>query len=440
MQVATFLHVDEAIQLAEKEKLAEQALSKHSVWLRGWVYRKRELKEKIFLVLRDVTGILQCVVLTDSEAWDNAQKLTIESSFEVKGKLKKDKRAPNGYELQVEQINIISIAEDFPIRKYQSTELLLDYRHLWLRSRKMTAILKIRHTVFQAIREFFISKGYYEFHAPIIVPRIAEEGPTLFEVKYFDKKAYLTQTWQLYAEAAIFALEKIFTIAPSFRAEKSRTPRHLTEYWHTEVEAAWLGLDEIMDVAEEMVKHVIARVLEKHKQELALLQRDTAELETALQKKWKRITYDEALKLLEQHGMKVKWGKDLRTLEIEKLTSLFDTPVFVTHFPKEIMAFYKPASKENPKVALCFDLLVRNVGELIGGSERDNDIEAMKKALKKAGENLDAYQFYFDTRRYGAVKHSGFGLGTERLIMWLCGLQHIRDAIAFPRTINRFYP
>ena len=419
------------------------ALKQNEARLRGWVYRKRDLKDKVFIVLRDVSGILQCVIKKDKvkkKVWEDAVKATIESSIEVFGTLHKDERAPNGYELQVDEFHIIGLAEEFPIGKYQSPELLLDNRHLWVRSRKMIAIFKVRHTVFKAIREFFYSKDFYEFHTPTIVPRVAEEGPTLFEVKYFDKKAYLTQTWQLYAEAAIPALEKIFTIAPSFRAEKSRTRRHLTEYWHTEAEMAWFDLDKTIALVEQLVKYVIKQVLSKNKPELEFLNANMGELKNALNKKWKRITYDEALKLLAKHGLKIKWGKDLRTVEEEKLASLFDVPVFVTHYPKDIMAFYKPRDSKNSKVALCFDLLVKHVGELVGGSERDPSIKEMEKALKTSGQNVDDYKFYFDTRRYGNVPHSGFGLGTERLIMWLCNLDHIRDAIAFPRLLNRFEP
>ena len=421
----------------------EEAMKKNgNVAIRGWVYRERKSNKFVFIILRDHTDIIQCVVKKDNvsdELWKKAEKITIESSVEIFGKIKKDKRAPTGYEIDVDKMNIIQIAEPFPITKDKSTEYLLEKRHLWLRSRKMIAVMKVRDTVFNSIREFFRKKGFYEFHAPIIVPRIAEEGPTLFEVKYFDKKAYLTQTWQLYAEAAIFALEKIFTIAPSFRAEKSKTPRHLTEYWHTEVEAAWYKLDDIMDIAEDLVKYVIKNVIKKNKKEIEYLKSDINYFKRIVNKKWKRMTYDEALKILNKY-MKVEYGKDLRTIEEAKLTSLFDTPIFVTRYPKDIMAFYKPRDPKNPKVALCFDLLVKNVGELIGGSERDLSIEEMKKSLKKSGEKLDAYEFYFDTRRYGSVPHSGFGLGTERLIMWICNLDHIRDAIPFPRTINRYEP
>ncbi|MEM4214876.1 MAG: asparagine--tRNA ligase [Candidatus Pacearchaeota archaeon] len=436
--------------MATKEKRfisIQEALNKKKglVALRGWVYREAKLKDKIFIVLRDSSNIIQCVIKKDmiSEAeWKDASKLLIESSVELEGSLRKDERAPTGYEVDVSKIRIVSYAEPFPITKDINEELLLDRRHLWLRSRKITSILKIRSTIFDAIHEFFRNEGFYEFQSPIIIPGGAEEGPTLFEVKYYDKKAYLAQTWQLYAEAAIFALEKIYTIAPSFRAEKSKTAKHLTEFWHAEMEVAWIGLDELIDYAERLIKHIVKKVLERNKEELKILGRDIKKLEPTLKKRFPRITYDEALKLLKEKAkMEVPWGKDLRTIEEQKLMSFFDTPLFVTHYPKEIMAFYKPRDPKNPKVALCFDLLSpEQPAELMGGSVRDLDIEELKRSLKSKGEKIENYSFYFDTRRYGSVPHAGFGMGVERVVKWICGLDTIKDAIAFPRTPDRFKP
>ncbi|PJE81030.1 asparagine--tRNA ligase [Candidatus Pacearchaeota archaeon CG10_big_fil_rev_8_21_14_0_10_32_42] len=306
----------------------------------------------------------------------------------------------------------------------------------------MTAILKIRSTVFGAIHEYFREQGFYEFQSPIIIPGGAEDGPTMFEVDYFGKKMYLCQTWQLYAEAAIYSLEKIYCIAPSFRAEKSKTSRHLTEFWHTEMEVAWANLDELMEYAEEMIKYVLKKVLEKNKKELEILERDVKKLEPSLNKKFPRLTYDEVLKILkDKKKIKINWGKDLRTIEEEKFMEIYDTPVFVTHYPKDVVAFYKPRDSKNPKTARCFDLLgPEGNGELIGGSERDTDIEELKRSLKEKGEKLEDYQYYFDIHSYGAVPHGGFGLGTERLIKWICGLDTIKDAIAFPRTMTRWKP
>lgn len=424
----------------------QQAIEKKKgeVAVRGWVYRERGSNQFKFIVLRDSTNVIQCIIPKDKfdKQWAEIDKLQIEASLEIEGDLKEEPRAPTGFEIHATKVKIVGESKDFPINKNLNEELLGDRRHLWIRSRKMTAILKIRSTVTGALHEYFRSQGFYEFQSPILIPGGAEDGPTMFEVKYFKDKMYLAQTWQLYAESAIYALEKIYCIAPSFRAEKSKTSRHLTEYWHTEMEVAWADLDELMNYAEGMVKYVLKSVLENNTKELELLGRDSGKLMPALKKKFPRITYDNALQMLkEKKKVSVPWGKDLRTIEEEELMELYDTPVFVTHYPKEIMAFYKPKDKQNPKLARCFDMLgPEGNGELIGGSERDTDIEELKKALKEKGEKLEDYQYYFDVHSYGVVPHGGFGLGTERLIKWICGLDTIKDAIAFPRTINRKAP
>ncbi len=414
------------------------------VAVRGWVFRERGSNKFKFLILRDVTNTIQCILPHEKfeKQWGEIDKIQVETSVEIFGSIKKDSRAPTGYEIQVSKINIIGLSDKFPINKSLNEELLGDRRHLWLRSRKMISIMKIRSTVTGALHEYFRSKGFYEFQSPVIIPGGAEEGPTMFEINYFKKKMYLAQTWQLYAESAIYSLEKIYCIAPSFRAEKSKTSRHLTEYWHTEMEIAWANLDEIMDYAEEMTKYVLKKVLEKNKEELEFLGRDIKKLGPALKKKFPRVTYDEVLKILkDKKKMKVSWGKDLRTIEEEKFMELYDTPVFVTNYPKEVMAFYKPRDPKNPKTARCFDMLGPEAnGELIGGSERDINIEELKKSLKSKGEKLEDYSHYFDIHSYGAVPHGGYGLGTERLIKWICGLDTIKDAIAFPRTMTRTSP
>jgi len=428
-----FISIDEAI---------KKGMGKVS--LRGWVYRERGSNQLKFIVLRDSTEIVQCVIDKDKiseKEWKDANKLLIESSVEIEGTIAKEKRAPTGYEVKVSKLKIIHFAEKYPITKDQSVEVLADYRHLWIRSRKMTAIMKIRSTVFGAIHEYFRKNMYYEFQSPIIIPGGAEEGPTLFEIKYFNEKMYLTQTWQLYAEAAMFGLEKIYTIAPSFRAEKSKTSRHLTEYWHAEVEATWINLYELMDLCEGLIKHVIKKVLKENKKELKLLERDIKILEPVLKKKFPRINYSEAIEILKKKGMKVEWGKDLRTIEEEKLMSDYNTPMFVTHYPKDAMAFYKPRDPKDPRVAVCFDLIApENNGELAGGSERDMDLNELVDTLKKKGEKIEDYSHYLDTRRYGSVPHSGFGMGVERLVKWICGLDNVKDAIGFPRTMTRFKP
>ena len=432
--------------MTEKFISIEEAMKKGKgkVAVRGWIHRERGSNELKFLVLRDASDTIQCVLKKENfkKQWNDIDKLQVEASVEIEGAIKEDKRAPTGYEILAEKVNIVGLSDSFPINKDLNEELLGDRRHLWLRSRKMNAILKIRSTVTGALHEYFRSKGFYEFQSPIIIPGGAEDGPTMFEVKYFDRKMYLAQTWQLYAEAAMYSLEKIYCVAPSFRAEKSKTSRHLTEYWHTEMEVAWADLDELMDYAEEMIKHVIKRVLEKNKKEFEILERDWKKLEPSLKKKFPRITYEQVLKILkEKKKVSIPFGKDLRTIEEEKFMEDHDTPVFVTNYPKEIMAFYKPRDPKNPKTALCFDMLgPENNHELIGGSERDTNIEELKKSLKAKGEKLEDYSYYFDIHSYGAVPHGGFGLGTERLIKWICGLETIKDAIAFPRTMTRYSP
>ena len=432
--------------MKEKFILISEAIKKGKgeVAVRGWIYRERGSNEFKFLVLRDSSDVIQCILRKEKfkKQWEEIDKLQVESSVEIEGTIRPDSRAPTGYEIDANKIIIVGLSDKFPINKSLNEELLGDRRHLWLRSRKMNAILKVRSTVFGAIHEYFRNKSFYEFQSPIIVPGGAEDGPTMFSLDYFGKPAYLTQTWQLYAEAAMFSLEKIYCIAPSFRAEKSNTSRHLTEYWHTEMEVAWANLDDIINYCDELIKHVLKRVLERNKPELEILERDVKKLEPSLNKKFPRITYDDALKLLkEKHKIKVNWGKDLRTIEEEKLMESYNTPVFVTHYPKDAMAFYKPRDPKNPKTARCFDLLgPEGTGELVGGSERDTDIEELKKSLLSKGEKLKDYEFFFDTRRYGSIPHAGFGMGTERLIRWICGLENIKDAIAFPRTPSRYTP
>lgn len=420
------------------------ALKKGSgkVSIRGWIYRERKQKDKIFLVIRDSSDIIQCVVSRDSKkVWQDADKILIESSVELSGDIRKDKRAPTEYEIDVKELNVINFAEPYPITRDQGTEFLLDKRHLWLRSRKLVAVMKIRSTVMGAVHEFFRDRGYYEFDAPIFTPIACEGGSTLFPVKYFKDTVYLTQSWQLYAEAAVFALEKIYNAAPTFRAERSKTSRHLTEFWMAEMEAAWMDLDEVTEVAKQEVAFIVQQVLKKNRKELKILGRDVKKLEKA-KLPFKTITYTEALKILkEKEGLNIPWGKDLRTIEEDRLMKHFDKPIVVTHYPKSIMAFYKPVDKKDPRTALCFDMLApEGYGELIGGSQRSTDVKELIDSLKKEGEDPKKYGWYLDLRRYGSVPHSGYGLGVERLVAWVCGLDNIKDAIAFPRTLLRKSP
>ena len=424
----------------------KEAMNKGSgkVAVRGWVYRERGSNVIKFIVLRDSSNIIQCVLeknkFSENE-WKNIDKISIESSLEIEGEIVKDERAPTGYEIKVGKINIIQIADKFPITKDNSSEFLLDVRHLALRSRNLTAVMKIRSTVMKAFRDFYDKRSYYELAPPILTPNACEGGATLFEVKYYKDKVYLTQSWQLYAEAAIFALEKIFCISPCFRAEKSRTSRHLSEFWMAEMEATWMELGELTKSAGECVEYIVQEVVINNEEELKLLGQDVEKLKK-IKMPFPKITYTEALKLLkEKEGVNIPWGKDLRTVEEDLITKHFDKPVIIINYPKEIMAFYKPKDPKDTKTALCFDMLAPGgYGEIIGGSQRDTNIEELKKALKAQGEKIENYEWYLDTRRYGSVPHSGYGLGVERIVSWICKLDNIKDAIPFPRTMVRWKP
>ena len=432
--------------MESKYTTIEEALKKQmtQVNLRGWIYRERKSNKFVFIVLRDESDIIQCVISKNKneEQFEIAEKLTIESSVKISGELKKDERAPSGFEVSVSNLEIVQIAEPFPITEHQSTELLYDQRHLWLRSRKLNAVLKIRHTIVGAIHKFFRDHGYYEFDAPIFQPIMSEGGSTLFEVKYFEDKVYLSQSWQLYAEAGIFSLGKIYNMGPTFRAEKSKTSRHLAEFWMAEMEAAWMKLDELTEVAKDEIRFIVLEVLKENRKELEILKRDIALLENYAKVEYPTIKYAEALEILnEKYQMNVPWGKDLRTVEEAKIADHFKVPVVVTHYPTEIMGFYKPPSNENPEEALCFDMLApEGYCEIIGGSERSLLVENMMERLKAEGEDPKTYDWYFDLRRYGSVPHSGYGLGVERVISWICGLDNIKDAIPFPRTMLRKTP
>ena len=418
---------------------------KGNVKIRGWVYRERGSSQLKFIVLRDESNIIQCVIKREElgEKFDLADKLQIEASLEIDGEIYEDKRAPTGFEVLVKNFNIVGESDQFPIQKDQSPEFLLDKRHLWLRSRKMTSMLKIRSTVFSAIHEYFRNHNFYEYHSPILQSVQCEGGSTLFTVDYYGKKGvFLGQTWQLYAEPAIFSLERVYTLSPSFRAEKSKTSRHLSEYWHAEMEMAWASFEDIINHGEALLKHIVAKVLKENKEELKILERDITKLEPTVNKKFPRITYSEAIEILDKKcKMKVSWGKDLRTIEEDKLSELYDTPIAVTNYPKAVKAFYMKEASDNPKVVHGVDFIApEHYGEIIGGSERESDINKIIKRLEQDGENPKEYEFYLDTRRFGSVPHGGFGMGVERVISWICGLDNIKDAIPFPRTMLRYRP
>lgn len=413
--------------------------------IRGWLLNKRSSGGIHFLLVRDGTGIVQCTIKKGrvlDEKFEEAKKLTQESSLELVGVVKEDPRAPGGYEVQVEDINIVHLAEEsFPIaKKYHGPEFLLDNRHLWIRNQRMQKILHIRAKFLEAAREWFRLNGYTEFHSPILITAACEGGSTLFNVKYFEDNAYLSQSWQLYAEAAISSLGKIYTIAPSFRAERSRTRRHLTEYWHLEVEAPWCNLDCVMKVQEEMLTYVLNVLCEDVPRELEALGRQPEELKRMMPP-FGRVPYDEVVDILAKKGVQFKWGADLSWIEEKRLTEGFDRPFFVTHFPKGVKAFYHKPDPKRPQVTLSADLLAsEGYGEITGGGQRIDNLNELLARIKEEKLNPKDYAWYIDLRRYGSVPHSGFGLGVERTIAWICKLDHIRDAIAFPRLINRVYP
>ncbi|HYM38933.1 MAG TPA: asparagine--tRNA ligase [Thermoplasmata archaeon] len=426
--------------------VAEVLHGKHSgasVELKGWIYRTRTIGGKAFVVLRDATGVVQVTIAKDAvspKAFAAAEKALIESSVIVRGTVVADKRAPGGWEVRATDFQVVHFAEKFPIQEDLSEEFLLDIRHLWVRSQKMTTIFRIRDSVFKAVHEYFRSQGFWEVSPPMITPAGSEGGSTLFELDYFGKKAYLTQSWQLYAEALVLAMEKIYYVGPSFRAEKSRTTRHLTEYWHAEMEQAWAGMAEVLTHAEGVISHVCQVVAEERPEDVVAMGR-TPEFLKAVTPPFEHLTYDEALKILKSKGIEIEWGKDLRTLEERALTEGKSKPIVVTHYPRVSQAFYKARDPQHPDLVLGFDVIAGDgVGEVVGGSERETDLEVIKKSLIEQGEDPKAYDWYLDSRRYGSVQHAGFGMGMERLIQWICKLEHIRDAVPFPRTPARASP
>ena len=411
--------------------------------LKGWIYRTRSVGGKVFVVLRDDTGILQATISKDAvpaDAFAAIAKALIESAVTVRGTVVEDKRAPGGFEIRATGVLVVHFAEKFPIQEDLSEEFLLDVRHLWVRSQRMTRIFRVRHATFAAVHEYFRDQGFWEVHPPMITPAGSEGGATLFEVEYFGRKAYLTQSWQLYAEALALAMSKVYYIGPSFRAEKSRTTRHLTEYWHAEMEQAWAGMDDVIKHAESVIAHACHRVAEACPGDVAALGRPPEVLK-AVRAPFERLTYDEALRILKARGMDLEWGKDLRTLEERALTEGKAQPIIVTHYPRVSQAFYKARDPTRPDLVLGFDVIGGDgVGEIVGGSERETDLETIRKSLVDQGEDPKAYGWYLDSRRYGSVPHAGFGMGMERLIQWICKLEHIRDAVPFPRTPARFAP
>ncbi|AFK51219.1 asparaginyl-tRNA synthetase [Thermogladius calderae 1633] len=414
------------------------------VCLRGWIYRRSVVGGKAFVRVRDSTGVIQVVVdeaVLGEELVKTLKDIGLEASVEACGTVTKQPRAPTGYEVVADSFRILGYSRDFPIKGGEGVEYLLDNRHLVIRSPKYTAIWKIKHTILDAGREWFKKDGWWEVTPPILTASACEGGATLFPVQYFEKQAYLSQSAQLYLEVMIFSLEKVWSLTPSFRAEQSRTRRHLAEYWHLEAEAAWYDMEDMMRVVENLVSHIVDRVLEERRRELDALGRNVDFLKTAVETPYPRVKYDEAIEILQKKGVDIKWGSDLGADEERLLTQEFDRPFFVTHFPKEVKSFYMKLDPEDPRVVLGFDLLApEGYGEVVGGSQREDDYDKLLQRIIENGYNVDDYKWYLDLRKYGTVVHSGFGLGIERLLMWIAGLDHIRDAIPFPRFRGRIYP
>ncbi len=425
------------------------------VEIRGWLFNKRSSGKIHFLIVRDGTGFVQCVVVKGEvreEVFNLYDKISMEDALIVIGTVREDKRAIGGYELQVKDIKVYSKCSDnYPIPKVRPENIpdvgkLYHYRHLWLRSRKQWAIMRIRSEIEKAIIDFFEDRGFVRFDPPIFTPASVEGTTTLFEVPYFDEnKVYLTQSGQLYMEAGAMALGKVYSFGPTFRAEKSKTRRHLTEFWMIEPEIAWATLDDIMDLAEDLIVYIVERVLENRRFELETLDRDIGKLER-IKKPFPRITYDDAAKIIEEEKLKGKkldfvYGEDFGGDEETVISERFDKPVIITRYPKKIKPFYMKLDPNNPEKVLCMDVLApEGYGEIIGGSQREDDYETLVGRIKEEGLPLEVYEWYLDLRRFGSVPHSGFGLGLERTVAWITGIKHVREAIPFARTIERFRP
>jgi len=414
------------------------------VTLQGWLYNKRSSGKLRFLLIRDGSETIQCVVFQGdvSEAsFQNADLITQESSCRITGKVKKDLRSPIGFEIQATALEIIQLAQDYPIsKKEHGVDFLMDHRHLWIRSSLQHAILRIRHEIIRAAREFFDLRDFVLIDTPIFTPNAAEGTTTLFSTDYFGTNAYLTQSGQLYGEAAAMAFGKIYCFGPTFRAEKSKTRRHLTEFWMIEPEVAFLDLQGDMKLAEEFVTHLVKSVLKNRLPELKKLERDITKLEK-IDTPFPRLHYDEAAEILKKSNADFTYGNDFGAADETVISEKFERPVIVHHYPTAIKAFYMKRDPENDFYALAMDMLApEGYGEIIGGSQREDDHDALLQRIREHKLPEDAFQWYLDLRKYGSVPHAGFGLGIERTVSWICGLKHLREAIPFPRLMQRIYP
>ncbi|MDN5338276.1 MAG: asparaginyl-tRNA synthetase [Thermotogaceae bacterium] len=416
------------------------------VEIRGWLYNKRSSGKIHFLQLRDGTGFVQGVLeksKVDEKIFEDAKRLKLESSIIVYGKVREDSRAPSGVEIDISDFKIVQIpVDDYPIgKKEHGIDFLMEHRHLWLRSKKQFHILHVRHEIIKAIREFYDSRRFVLIDTPIFTGAIGESAGNLFQVDYFDYgKAYLTQTGQLYLEAACMAFGRVYNFGPTFRAEKSKTRRHLTEFWMNEAEVAYYEHEDNMKLQEDLVSYVVQKTLERAEKHLMALERDTSKLEK-VEPPFPRISYDEAIKLLQKKGFDIKWGDDIGGDEETAISDEFNKPVMVYNYPRHIKAFYMQPDPQRPEVVLCDDMLApEGYGEIIGASQRIHDYDLLIERIKENNLPLEAYDWYLDLRKYGSVPHSGFGMGLERVVAWICGLKHIREAIPFARTLYRIHP
>jgi asparaginyl-tRNA synthetase len=412
--------------------------------VRGWVYNKRSSGKVRFLIVRDGTGLLQATAFSadpDAPLFRTFDALTQESSVIVRGLVREDKRASGGCELSLKEIEVIQIAEEYPITpKEHGTPFLMEHRHLWLRSEKQHAVLQVRAEVIKAIRNFFDGRGFRLMDTPILTPSACEGTTTLFETEYFDQKAYLSQSGQLYNEATAAAFGKVYCFGPAFRAEKSKTRRHLIEFWMVEPEVAFATLQDTIELGEDLILFIIERVLAARRHDLEVLERDGARLE-AVHKPFPRLTYEEALPKLKDKGSAISWGDDFGAPEETIISEIYPSPVCITHFPSKIKAFYMQPDAARPDLALGVDFLAsEGYGEIIGGGQRIHDPALLERRIRENGLPPEAYAWYVDLRKFGTFPHSGFGLGVERTVAWICGIKHIRETIPFPRLLYRIYP
>lgn len=414
------------------------------VQLEGWVYNKRSSGKVRFLILRDGTGYLQCVGFikdVSPEVFELMDKITLESSLKVEGIVRKEERAIGGVELSLTDLTLYHLAEEYPIsKKEHGKAFLMENRHLWLRSSRQVAILRIRSEIEQSFRDYFYNNGFTLIDSPILTPAACEGTTTLFETDYFGQKAYLSQSGQLYLEPACMAFGKVYCFGPTFRAEKSKTRRHLMEFWMLEPEVAFAGLEDIMELAEDFLCYVVGRVLDKSREELKKIERDISKLEK-VQKPFLRMRYSEAIEKLKQLGSDIKYGDDFGGDDETLLTQNEEKPIMVHRYPANVKAFYMEPDPLDPQLALCVDVLApEGYGEIIGGSERISDHDLLLKRIQEHNLPVSAFQWYLDIRKYGTVKHGGFGIGLERTVSWICGLSHVRETIPYPRMLYKLYP